>query len=42
MDKAEKERKNKMGEQAEAEPAKKKNMYEELYDNNKAVDVKSA
>lgn len=42
MDKAESDRKNKMGEKADTEPAKKKGFYEEIYDSNKAIDVKSA
>ena len=40
MDKAESDRKSKIGEKAETQE-KKKNMYEELYD-NKPIDVKSA
>lgn len=40
MDKAEHERKSKTGEQVEV-AEKKKNMYEEMYD-NKPVDVKAA
>ena len=44
MDKAESDRKAKMGEKEEQGAPKKKNFYEELYDGtaNKAIDVKSA
>lgn len=41
MDKAEDNRKNKIGEKTDDKTTKSKNMYEELYD-NKSVDVKSA
>jgi hypothetical protein len=41
MDKAESKRKEKMGDKQEEAVPKKKNMYEELFD-NKPIDVKSA